>query len=118
MVMIEQLAKAALSGDSLRLRSLYQEMVLEKQKLSECQRPQISDKRLLALAASLIELMAERTQQSPPKWTEEVSTLLEPMYLVPSANSMKRLRVLCETQSPYPLRKRKLYAPPNFLEFA
>jgi hypothetical protein len=34
------------------------------------------------------------------------------------AETMKRLRTLCETQAPEPMRKRRLYAPPIFLEFA
>ena len=31
---------------------------------------------------------------------------------------LRLLRALCETQAPEPLRKRRLSAPPNFLEFA
>jgi hypothetical protein len=30
---------------------------------------------------------------------------------------MKRLRTLCETQSPEPLRRQNLYTPPDFLKF-
>ena len=36
----------------------------------------------------------------------------------PPAFQDARLRALCEAESPEPLRKRFLYAPPNFLEFA
>jgi hypothetical protein len=43
--------------------------------------------------------------------------LPEPIFLLEAAARMKRLRALCETQSPEPLRKRGFYAPPNFLEF-
>lgn len=118
MVKIEQLATAALQGDSLGLRSLYQDMALEKRPLSECPRPQTDDLYVLAVAASLIELLAERLQQSPPSWAQEVGPLPKPMHLLASASTMKRLRILCETESPEPLRKRGLYAPPNFLESA
>jgi hypothetical protein len=72
----------------------------------------------LAAAASLVEPLALRSQQRPPSWTKEVGALPEPIYLLKAAASMKRLRELCETQAPGPLRKRGLYAPPNFLEFA
>ena len=81
-------------------------------------RPQTGDERVLAAAASLIELFAERSKQNPPSWTKKIGALKEPIYLVPSADKMKRLRELCENESPQPLRKRGFYAPPNFLEFA
>jgi hypothetical protein len=66
----------------------------------------------------LVELFALRLQQQPPWWTKEVGAVSEPTFLVKSALTMRRLRELCETQSPEPLRKRGLFAPPNFLEFA
>jgi hypothetical protein len=71
-----------------------------------------------AIAAALVELLALRLNQAPPVWTASVGALPEPIYLVKAAARMQRLRALCETQSPGPLRKRGLYAPPNFLEFA
>jgi hypothetical protein len=85
---------------------------------SSLPRPATNDIRLLAIAASLAELLAERQNQSPPVWTREIGALKEPFFLLQSAENMKRLRVLCETQAPEPMRKRHLYAPPNFLEFA
>ncbi len=118
MVTIRELAEAAISGDNFALRSLYQDFVDESPQFSECPRPQISDRRVLAAAASLIELLAERSKQLPPAWAAEVGALQEPIYLVPSAKTMKRLRILCEKESPKPLHKRGFYAPPNFLEFA
>lgn len=117
MVTIRQLAEAAISGDNFALRSLYQDFVRESPRFSECPDPQISDTRVLAAAASLIELLAERSKQAPPAWAAEVGPLQEPIYLVPSARTMKHLRTLCEKQSPKSLRKRGFYAPPNFLEF-
>jgi len=118
MVTLEQLAEAALNRDNLRLRSLAQDWLRENPRLSDTPRPNTPDPRLLAVAASLIELFAQRGRQTPPTWAKEVGPLPEPIFLVESAASMKRLRALCETQAPEPLRKRRLYAPPNFLEFA
>jgi hypothetical protein len=117
MVTIEQLAEAALKGDSLLLRSLTQDLLDEQPRLSECPPPASDDPRLLAVAAALVELLAQRLNQAPPAWTASVGALPEPIYLLKAAARMKRLRALCETQSPEPLRKRGLYAPPNFLEF-
>ena len=115
---IEQLAEAALQRDSLRLRSLVQDMMRANTNWGSLPRPKTKDARLLAIAASLTELLATRQNQTPPVWTKEVGALKEPFYLLRSAETMKRLRVLCETQAPEPMRKRHLYAPPNFLEFA
>jgi hypothetical protein len=118
MELIEQLAQAALARDNLRLRGLVQDLLRGKTPLSQLARPSSRDPRVLATSAALVELLAVRQGQNPPAWTKEVGALNEPFFLVESAAHMKRLRELCETQSPEPLRKRRLYAPPNFLQFA
>jgi hypothetical protein len=118
MVTLEQLAEAALNRESLMLRSLTQDLLRENPNLSECPKPQTKDLRILAAAASLVELLALRLRQAPPNWTKDIGALSEPVYLLKAAESMKRLRALCETGAPEPLRKRGFYAPPNFLEFA
>lgn len=118
MELIEQLAEAALQRDSLRLRSLVQDITRADINWSMIVRPKTTDLRLLALSASLAELLASRQKQIPPSWTQEIGALEEPFYLLQSAEKMKRLRLLCETQSPEPMRRRHLYAPPNFLAFA
>jgi hypothetical protein len=118
MVTLEQLAQAALNRESLLLRNLTQDLLRETPNLSECPKPQTTDSRVLAAAASLVELLALRLRQIPPKWTKEVGALPEPVYLLKAAETMKGLRALCEADAPDPLRKRGFYAPPNFLEFA
>ncbi len=115
---IEQLAQAALERDHLKLRSLVQDFMRAKTDFGKLPRPSTSDSRLLVISAALTELLAQRNNQTPPAWTKEIGALKEPFFLLESAATMKRLRVLCETQSPEPMRKRLLYAPPNFLEFA
>lgn len=118
MELIEELAEAAISQDHLRMRSLVQDIVRSKTEISRLRAPQSNDARLRATSASIAELLAMRQNQQPPSWTKNVGPLNEPFYLLKSAYQMKRLRELCETQSPEPMRKRKLYAPPHFLEFA
>lgn len=118
MELIEQMAKAALERDNLRLRSLVQDLLRSATPLNKLPRPTSRDPRLLALSASILELLAARQGQSPPAWTKEIGALNEPFFMIESAARMKRLRELCETQSPEPMRKRRLYAPPNFLQFA
>jgi len=118
MELIEQLAHAALARDHLKLRSLVQDIMRANINFSLLPKPAALDPRLLAVTASLVELLATRQNQIPPAWTKDIGPLKEPFFMLESALTMKRLRTLCETQSPEPMRKRLLYAPPHFLEFA
>lgn len=115
---IEQLAQAALERDHLKLRSLVQDLTRSMTDFSALPRPSTSDQRVLVVSAALTELLAQRSNQPLPPWTMEIGALKEPFFLLESAATMKRLRTLCETQSPEPMRKRLLYAPPHFLAFA
>ena len=118
MVTLEALAKTALERDSLRLRSLALDFVREHSKLASVARPPTDDQQILGTAAALLELLAQRSGQPAPAWTREVGPVLEPVFLLEAATRMKRLRALCESEAPEPLRKRGLYAPPDFLTFA
>lgn len=72
----------------------------------------------LALAAGLVELLAERAKQQPPPWTRGVGASRTPVYLVRAAESMPRLRASCEREGPEQLRSRGFFAPPEFLTTA
>ena len=115
---IEQLAKAALMRDHLKLRSLVQDLTRSKMDFGKTARPKTNDAKLLTISAALVELLASHNKQTPPAWTKEIGPLAEPFFLLESASTMKRLRDLCERESPEPMRKRLLFAPPHFLEFA
>lgn len=118
MAQIEQIAKAALQRESLLLRSLVQEFLRSEPVLADIPTPQTNDKSVLAMSAALLELLALRTDQKPPAWTAEIGPAAEPVYLLKAAAQMKRLQTLCRQESPEPLRKRKFYAPPDYLAFA
>jgi hypothetical protein len=118
MVTIDDLATAALNQDNLALRSLTQDLLRACPQLHQCPPPLNRDPQHLAAAAALIELLAMRRRQEPPSWIQNIAPLTRPIFLLKAALTMKHLRLLCETQSPEPLRKRGFYAPPNFLEFA
>ncbi|MBI4672518.1 MAG: hypothetical protein HY741_12745 [Chloroflexi bacterium] len=118
MVRVEQIAQAALAGDSLQTRSLAQDFLREQTRLQDVPRPETSDMHVLALSAGLVEMFASRRNQTAPAWTKSVGAANESVFLVKSALTMKHLRKLCETESPPPLRRRKFFAPPNYLEFA
>ena len=117
MVTIKQVAQAALFADDLNLRLLAQEFLRNAPVLRNIPRPNTRDRRVLAVAAGLIELFALRAGQKPPAWTKSVGAAPEPIFLASDAIKMKRLRQLCLDESPEPLKKRQLYATPNFLTF-
>ena len=112
---LERLARAALERQALRLRMLADDLLQTEPRASAWGPPTTSDPRLLAVAASLAELLSERTGQPAPAWTSAVGPLLEPFFLVQAAEHMPNMRALCERESPEPLRRRRLFAPPNFL---
>lgn len=118
MATLEALAEAALRRDGLRLRSLAQDFLREHPRFDDVPRPTIPDATTLSAAAGLLELLGERNGRAVPEWTRSVGPAPAPVYLVAAAERMERLRVLCESESPRPLRKRGLYAPPDFLSFA
>ena len=117
MVQIEQLAAAVLAGNSLAARNLTQELFRQDPSWSDIPKPQVADEKLLVISAALLELFAGRLGQTAPAWTADVGPLGEPIYLLKAAQTMKRLRQLCQQESPEPLRKRGLYAPSNYLVF-
>jgi len=118
MVTLEALAETALQRESLHLRSLAQDFVRDHPQLTNIPRPAIDNPQILGTAAALLELLAQRIGQTAPAWTREIGAVPEPMFLLEAATRMKRLRALCEAEAPEPLRKRGLFAPPDFLTFA
>ncbi len=118
MATIEQIARAALYADDLRLRILVQEFLRQTPVLKDVPHPETQDRRVLIVAAGLLELFALRSGQPAPQWTYAIGASPEPIFLTHEAARMKRLRQLCQDESPAPLKKRKLYATPNYLTFA
>jgi hypothetical protein len=72
----------------------------------------------LAVAAAVVEMMAERQQGRAPSWTTAVPPAPQRVFLVQAAESLTRLRRLCEEEGPEPLRRRRILAPPGFLTAA
>jgi hypothetical protein len=72
----------------------------------------------MAVAAGVTEVLAAQSGQSPPAWTARVVAAPEPIFLVRAAAEMPRLRLSCEEDGPEPLRRRGVYAPPEFLTAA
>lgn len=118
MALIDDIAQAARDADAVRLRSLTQDYLTSGTAIADMAMPSSTDITLRAIAASLAELFAERRHEPPPPWAQAIGPAPAPVYLVRAARSLWRLRALCEKASPSPLRRRNLFAPPTFLEFA
>lgn len=118
MVTLNEVVEAALSRDGLWLSGATQEFLRTTPRLSDVPQPSSVGEQHLIVAAALLELLALRTGQQAPDWTAKVGSLREPFFLVAEAETMKNTRKMCEQDSPEPLRKRKLLAPPQFLTWA
>ncbi|MEZ4731730.1 MAG: hypothetical protein R3E79_31815 [Caldilineaceae bacterium] len=114
MVRIEEIAAAAWPI------TVYKSEVCSKNSyagtvLADVPQPATADRTILALSAAFLELLGERAQEQTPDWTTQIGPVQQPIFLLEAAARMPRLRNLCEQEAPEPLRKRKIYAPPNYL---
>ncbi|HMQ35677.1 MAG TPA: hypothetical protein PKD53_33535 [Chloroflexaceae bacterium] len=117
-ITIRELAEALLARDDFRLRLLTQGWLRESPHFRAVTPPDTADTRILVAAAALLELLAERAGQQPPSWTASVGALPEPFFAVAWADRPGFTRDLCLNESPEPLRRHNIFAPPNFLEMA
>ena len=118
MVTLNDVVDAVLSRDGLRLSGTTQEFLRATPQLLDVPKPVALSDRQVVVAAAIMELLALRIGQPAPSWTTTVGGLTEPFFLVAEAETMKRLRIMCEQESPEPLRKRGLLAPPQYLSWA
>lgn len=115
---LRDLVEALLAYDALSARQWVADAERSGFDWSVVPPPKDLDPTASALAAGITELMATRSEQSPPAWTAAVPAAPERLFLVRSAAAMPRLRALCELEGPEPLRRRGLFAPPEFLTAA
>lgn len=115
---IRELIEALMDYDALAARQWVADAMHVPIEWSEIDRPSGLGAEQLAVAAGVVELLAERSRQRSPSWTAEVAASPRRIYLVRAAESMPRLRQLCEEEGPEPLRRRQIMAPPGFLTVA
>jgi hypothetical protein len=116
MTPLEQIARSALSGDALETRSLVQDWLASQPAFATVPKPEEVDSTVMAVSAALVELLSMRFGQTPPAWAEDIGPAPTAIHLLRSAMTMRRLREMCEAEAPLPLRRRKIYAPANYLE--
>lgn len=112
----EQLARSILAGDALAVRSAAQDWLRSSPILGREPAPQSSDPELRAVAAGVVELLCTRTGQTPPSWVISTGAAPRPVFLVEAAHRSPKLRARVQLESPEPLRKRNVFAPPGYLE--
>ena len=115
---LEDLARALAGYDALTARQWVADAGRAKLDWPSVPRPTGLEPVALAIAAGVAELLASRAGQVPPAWTKAVPAAPEPVFLVRASASMPRLRQVCEVEGPEPLRRRGLFAPPEFLTAA
>jgi hypothetical protein len=115
-ITVGELAEALLARDDFRLRVLTQGWLRQAPSFRAVAAPDTDDPRIRVAAAALLELLAERARQQPPSWTAGVGPLPEPFFAVAWADRPGFTRDLCLNESPEPLRRHNIFAPPNFLE--
>jgi len=108
---VDELAQALRQRDALRARVLYEELAQVDPATIEA--PTLTDELELAIAASIVELIAARTRTAPPPWTRLVGPVQEPYALVTVRLPSKLARL--RRESPPELRERNLLAPASFL---
>lgn len=113
---VSDLVRALLAGDLLRAR----QWVADAQRLQlhweTVERPEGLDARELSVAAGIVEMLATRAGEAPPRWTSEVGASGAELFLDPGLESMPRTLAHARVHSPDGLRKRNLYALPDFLD--
>jgi len=115
---LHDLVQALLRRDALAARQWVADAARQSFAWTAVRRPVGWGALELSVAAGVVELCASRAKQRPPSWTATVREAPAPVYLVRAAETMPRLRRLCETEGPEPLRWRHIFAPPEFLTIA
>lgn len=106
------LALAALAGEDLSVRQWVKDALRQRLDFSRLSAPEGLAPDELAVAAGMVELLAQRSGQAAPSWTRGCGRANAPVYLV----KMPALRQTCEQRGPAVLRERNVFALPDYLK--
>lgn len=115
---LRELVHQILDGDLLAARQWVADANRLQLQWERLEQPHGLSERELSVAAGLAELLALRAGATPPPWTREVGALQEPVVLDPGLEEMPRSFARAKSHAPEPLRKRNLFALPDFLDVA
>src|SRR5947207_15898669 len=103
---IRDLVDALAGNDTLAARQWVADAMRDGIRFGDLKLPVGLNPTELAIAAGLVEMFCERAGCSSPDWTGLIGKAPETVLLVRAAQSMPRLRRLCEEEGPEPLRRR------------
>ena len=115
---LRDLVEAILAGDLLAARQWVDDARRAHVNWETLQCPHEFTGRQMTVAAGLVELFAHRAGEKPPTWTATVGAERDPVVLDPGLEDMPRSFAQAKALAPEPLRKRNLFALPDFLDVA
>jgi hypothetical protein len=113
---LRDLVRAILSGDLLAARQWVADAYRARIQWERVVRPSGLDDREMTVAAAIVELLAARAGMASPPWTLSIGAQREPLFLDPGIQEMPRTLARAMTDGPEPLRRRNLFASPDFLD--
>jgi hypothetical protein len=114
---LRDLVRAILSGNLLAARQWVADAQRAHLQWDTCALPGGLDERELSVAAGLVELLAARAGERAPAWTATIGAAqTEPLFLDPGLAQMPRTLERTKRDAPEVLRRRNLFASPDFLE--
>jgi hypothetical protein len=115
MLKLEELVRAILNNDLLEARQWVADAQRSGVRFASLPAPSLQSDRERALAAGVVELLAARGEQAPPAWANEIGSLSEPFFVGTRLREMRRSAEDAKLNGPEPLRRRNIFASPNFL---
>lgn len=115
MLRLEELVRAILSDALLEARQWVADAQRSGVRFASLPAPSLQSDRERALAAGLVELLAARGEQAPPAWASQIGALSEPFFLGTRLKEMRQSAEDARLNGPEPLRRRNIFASPNFL---
>jgi len=113
---LRDLVHSILTGDLLAARQWVADAHRSRLRWAGVGRPAGLDEREMTVAAAIVELLAERAGVVAPSWTLSIGAQREPLFLDPGIQEMPRTLAHAMTDGPEPLRRRNLFASPDFLD--
>jgi hypothetical protein len=113
---LSDLVHAILSGNLLAARQWVADAQRARLPWNGFVRPSGLDEREMAVAAGITEMLAARAGTRAPDWTAAIGAPQEPVILDPGLEAMPRTLERTKREAPEALRKRNMYASPDFLD--
>lgn len=115
---LRELVRALNDGDLLAAREWAQEASRRPGEISSLELPRELTKTERAVAAGIVEMLALRCKVTPPAWVESIGPAPEEVWLTRHGRRLPELRERCRRFGPEPLRRRRVFAMPEFLATA